>query len=191
MPPDPVIEALDILEDGLPGLTACLKALICNALALRSLQFPLKSTGQGHRYARPRSNTRRTTGSARKFERLASSSIFAASFCTIAIALANAWYARSLCPEDAYSFPRATSICHSSPGSPMTLSVVKYGEFNDPMMGHRIGYSAEGRIKRKDFGLTFDMILDGKFVVSEEVQIMIEGEFVEQKQEPTADAASA
>ena len=74
---------------------------------------------------------------------------------------------------------------------PVTLSVVKYGEFNDPMMGHRIGYSAEGRIKRKDFGLTFDMMLDGKFIVSEEVQIMIEGEFVEQKQEPTADATSA
>jgi polyisoprenoid-binding protein YceI len=74
---------------------------------------------------------------------------------------------------------------------PVTLSVVKYGEFNDPMMGHRIGYSAEGKIKRKDFGLTFDMMLDGRFIVSEEVQIMIEGEFVEQKQEPTADAASA
>ena len=74
---------------------------------------------------------------------------------------------------------------------PVTLSVVKYGEFNDPMMGHRIGYSAEGKINRKDFGLTFDMMLDGKFIVSEEVQIMIEGEFVEQKQEQTADAASA
>ena len=62
---------------------------------------------------------------------------------------------------------------------PVTLSVVKYGEFNDPMMGHRIGYSAEGRIKRKDFGLTFDMMLDGRFIVSEEIQILIEGEFVE------------
>ena len=62
---------------------------------------------------------------------------------------------------------------------PVTLNVVKYGEFNDPMMGHRIGYSAEGKIKRKDFGLTFDMMLDGRFIVSEEVQIMIEGEFVE------------
>jgi len=65
---------------------------------------------------------------------------------------------------------------------PVTLAVVKYGEFNDPRMGHRIGYSAEGRINRKDFGLTFNMMLDGKFIVSDEVQIMIEGEFVEQKQ---------
>jgi polyisoprenoid-binding protein YceI len=62
---------------------------------------------------------------------------------------------------------------------PVTLNVVRYGEFNDPMMGHRIAYSAEGQINRKDFGLTFNMMLDGKFIVSDEVQIMIEGEFVE------------
>jgi polyisoprenoid-binding protein YceI len=74
---------------------------------------------------------------------------------------------------------------------PVTLSVEKYGEFNDPMMGHRIGYSAETRINRKDFGLTFNMMLDGKWIVSEEVQILIEGEFVEQKQEQAAEAASA
>src|ERR1700694_3197563 len=53
---------------------------------------------------------------------------------------------------------------------PVTLSVVNYGEFNDPMMGHRIGYSAQTKINRKDFGLTFNMMLDGKFIVSEEVQ---------------------
>jgi polyisoprenoid-binding protein YceI len=67
----------------------------------------------------------------------------------------------------------------------VTFKVVKYGEFNDPNMGHRIGYSAEAKINRKDFGLTFNMMLDGKWIVSEEVQIFIEGEFVEQKQEPT------
>jgi polyisoprenoid-binding protein YceI len=65
---------------------------------------------------------------------------------------------------------------------PVTLTVVRYGEINDPMMGHRIAYSAEGQINRKDFGLTFNMMLDGKWLVSDEVKIMIEGEFVEQKQ---------
>lgn len=64
---------------------------------------------------------------------------------------------------------------------PVTLSVVKYGEFNDPHMGHRIGYSAEGQINRKDFGMTFSAMLDGKWVVSDEIQIMIEGEFVEKQ----------
>ena len=64
---------------------------------------------------------------------------------------------------------------------PVTLAVVKYGEFNDPRMGHRIGYSAEGQINRKDFGMTFNMLMDGKWMVSDEIQIMIEGEFVEQQ----------
>jgi polyisoprenoid-binding protein YceI len=63
--------------------------------------------------------------------------------------------------------------------NPVTLRVVKYGEFNDPNMGHRIGYAAETTIMRKDFGMRFDMVLDGKFIVSDEIQINIEGEIVE------------
>jgi polyisoprenoid-binding protein YceI len=74
---------------------------------------------------------------------------------------------------------------------PVTLAVTRYGEFNDPMMGHRIAYSAEGEINRKDFGLTFNMMLDGKWIVSDEVKIMIEGEFVEQQPKPAADSASS
>jgi polyisoprenoid-binding protein YceI len=62
---------------------------------------------------------------------------------------------------------------------PVTLLVANYGEFNDPMMGHRIGYGATGQISRKDFGLSLDMMLDGRFVVSDEIQIMIEGELLE------------
>jgi polyisoprenoid-binding protein YceI len=62
---------------------------------------------------------------------------------------------------------------------PVTLKVVKYGEFNDPNMGHRIGYAAETQINRKDFGMKFDMMLDGKFIVSNEIQINIEGELIE------------
>jgi polyisoprenoid-binding protein YceI len=64
---------------------------------------------------------------------------------------------------------------------PVALQVLKYGEFNDPMMGHRIAYSAGGQINRKEFGLSFNMMLDGRFVVSDEIQIMIEGELVEQQ----------
>lgn len=33
---------------------------------------------------------------------------------------------------------------------------------------------------RKDFGLTFTMMLDGKLVVSDEIQVTIEGELAEQ-----------
>jgi polyisoprenoid-binding protein YceI len=64
---------------------------------------------------------------------------------------------------------------------PVALQVIKYGEFNDPMMGHRIAYSASSHINRKEFGLSFNMMLDGRFVVSDEIQIMIEGELVEQQ----------
>ncbi|MGH7641477.1 MAG: YceI family protein [Candidatus Dormibacteria bacterium] len=67
---------------------------------------------------------------------------------------------------------------------PITLAVVKYGEFTDPNMGHRIGYSAEGAINRKDFGMTFEMMLDNKFVVSNEVRIQIEGELLEEGSMP-------
>src|SRR6266849_1249051 len=66
---------------------------------------------------------------------------------------------------------------------PVALQVTKYGEFNDPgMMGHRIAYGATTKINRKDFVLSFSMILEGRLVVSEEIQIMIEGELVEQQE---------
>jgi polyisoprenoid-binding protein YceI len=72
---------------------------------------------------------------------------------------------------------------------PVTLNVVKYGEFNDPNMGHRIGYAAEGQINRSDFGMKFNAVLDGKFVVSDQIQINIEGELVEVPAAQTAGTA--
>ena len=74
---------------------------------------------------------------------------------------------------------------------PVTLNVVKYGEFNDPNMGHRIGYAAEGQINRKDFGMSFDAMLDGKFIVSNEIKINIEGELVEVPVAETANVSSS
>jgi polyisoprenoid-binding protein YceI len=62
---------------------------------------------------------------------------------------------------------------------PVTLTVVNYGEFSDPKMGHRIGYGAETRIQRKDFGLNLDMVMDGRLVLGNEIQITIEGEVIE------------
>jgi len=74
---------------------------------------------------------------------------------------------------------------------PVSLKVVNLGEFNDPNMGHRIGYSAEGEINRKDFGMKFEMMLDGKFIVSNEIKINVEGELVEAKESETAGSASS
>jgi polyisoprenoid-binding protein YceI len=71
---------------------------------------------------------------------------------------------------------------------PVTLEVVRYGEFNDPSMGHRIGYAAQGVINRKDFGMRFEMMLDGRFVVSNDIQVNVEGEIVEVQE--TSEAAT-
>ena len=73
---------------------------------------------------------------------------------------------------------------------PVTLEVVNYGEFNDPRMGHRYGYEASTKINRKDFGMNFNAVLDGKLIVSEEIQIHIEGEILEVADEPAAKEAA-
>ncbi len=73
---------------------------------------------------------------------------------------------------------------------PVTLKVVKYGEFSDPQMGHRIGYAAETTINRKDFGMNFDAMANGKFVVSHDIQINIEGELVEVEKRVEAGSTS-
>lgn len=72
---------------------------------------------------------------------------------------------------------------------PVTLNLVRYGEFNDSMMGHRIAYSGQGTINRKDFGMTFSMMLDGKFIVSDEIQLLLEGELVEKQPEQVTGAS--
>ena len=72
---------------------------------------------------------------------------------------------------------------------PVTLKVLRYGEINDERMGHRIAYSAEGEINRKEFGLTMNMMVDGRWIVGDEVKMYVELELVEQKQEAAAATA--
>jgi polyisoprenoid-binding protein YceI len=93
-------------------------------------------------------------------------------------------------PSGADHFKLTGDLTIKETTRPVVLDVTRYGEFNDPgMMGHRIAYGATTKINRKDFGLSFSMMLDGRLVVSEEIQITIEGELVEQKE--TADAGTA
>jgi polyisoprenoid-binding protein YceI len=68
----------------------------------------------------------------------------------------------------------------------VTLGVQRYGEINDPMMGHRVSYGAEGEINRKDFGMEFDMLADNRLVVSHEIKIAVEVEVVERAEERAA-----
>jgi polyisoprenoid-binding protein YceI len=79
--------------------------------------------------------------------------------------------------EDRYTVTGDLTIKGTT--GPVALQMTRLGEFNDPAMGHRIGYSGHAQINRKDFGLTFNPVLDGRLVVSEEITIMLEGELVE------------
>jgi polyisoprenoid-binding protein YceI len=72
---------------------------------------------------------------------------------------------------------------------PVTISLTRLGEFNDPAMGHRIDYSGSTAINRKDFGMSFNPVLDGRFVVSDGITISLEGELVEQPEEASAQAS--
>jgi len=72
---------------------------------------------------------------------------------------------------------------------PVTISLTRLGEFNDPAMGHRIGYSGSTTINRKDYGMSFNPVLDGRFVVSDEITISLEGELVEQPEQASAQAS--
>jgi polyisoprenoid-binding protein YceI len=98
----------------------------------------------------------------------------------------------SITPAGADHFTLTGLLTIKETTHPVTLDVTRYGEFNDPgMMGHRIAYGATTKINRKDFGLSFSMVLDGRFVVSEEIQISIEGEIVEQQAAAAQETASS
>lgn len=64
---------------------------------------------------------------------------------------------------------------------PVVLAVTEEGRARDPWGGERVGYSATGRINRKDFGLEWNVALEtGGFLVGDEVEIRIEAEAVRQ-----------
>lgn len=61
----------------------------------------------------------------------------------------------------------------------ITLDVVTEGRGNDPWGNERIGYSATGRLDRKDFGLTWNQILEaGGVAVGDTVKIAINTEIL-------------
>ncbi len=65
---------------------------------------------------------------------------------------------------------------------PITLDVTHEGRGKDPWGGERVGYSATGRIRRSDFGLTWNAALEtGGFLVGEEVKIVLDVQLVRQQ----------
>lgn len=73
---------------------------------------------------------------------------------------------------------------------PVVLDVEYAGSANDPWGGVRAGFSARTSLDRKDFGLTYNQLLEtGGVVVGETVEIGIEAEMV--KQAPASVPAAA
>jgi len=63
----------------------------------------------------------------------------------------------------------------------ITLDATFEGRAKDPWGGTRIGYSAKGKIRRSEFGLTWNQVLEtGGVAVSDEVKISVEAQLVRQ-----------
>jgi len=63
----------------------------------------------------------------------------------------------------------------------VTLDVQSEGQGRDPWGGERAGFSATTRIKRSDFGLTWNQLLEaGGVAVGDEVKISIDAELIKQ-----------
>ncbi len=62
---------------------------------------------------------------------------------------------------------------------PLTLDVTYEGRGKDPWGGERIGFSGTGKIKRGDFGLTWNAALEtGGFLVGDDVKLSVDIEAV-------------
>lgn len=69
---------------------------------------------------------------------------------------------------------------------PVTLAVTGGDTADDPWGNKRIGFSATGKLNRKDYGMVFNMAMDkGGVMLGDEVEIQIEIEGVQPK--PGAD----
>ena len=65
---------------------------------------------------------------------------------------------------------------------PVTLDVVYNGMAKDPWGNTRVGFTAEGKLNRKDFGLTWNKLMEtGGLVVGEEIRIIIEIQAIQEK----------
>jgi polyisoprenoid-binding protein YceI len=61
----------------------------------------------------------------------------------------------------------------------VVLDVTHEGRVTDPWGGKRAGYAATTRIKRSDFGLTWNQLLEtGGLAVSDDVKITLDVELV-------------
>jgi len=62
---------------------------------------------------------------------------------------------------------------------PITLDVTFEGEGKDPWGGSRMGFSATGKLDRREFGLVWNQALEaGGVLVSNDIKLQIEAQFI-------------
>jgi polyisoprenoid-binding protein YceI len=92
-----------------------------------------------------------------------------------------AFKSRRVDPVGAESFRLVGDLTIRGVTREVVLDVEATGRATDPWGGHRAGFSATGKIKRSDFGLTWNQALEtGGVVVGDEVKIAIDAELVKQ-----------
>lgn len=66
---------------------------------------------------------------------------------------------------------------------PITLDVVFEGQTKDPWGGERVGFSATGKFDRRDYGLTWNVLLEsGGLTVGNDIKISLEVEAIRQSE---------
>lgn len=69
----------------------------------------------------------------------------------------------------------------------IALDVTAEGLGKDPWGGYRAGFSATGKIDRREFGLTWNQALEaGGIVVGDEIKLTVDAEFVQQAAQAAA-----
>jgi polyisoprenoid-binding protein YceI len=82
---------------------------------------------------------------------------------------------------DAQTFRMTGDLTIHGVTRPITLDVVHEGRGKDPWGGERVGYSATGKIKRSDYGLTWNAALEtGGFLVGDDIKISLDTELIRQ-----------
>ena len=80
---------------------------------------------------------------------------------------------------DKQSFKLTGDLTIRDVTKPITLDVEFEGETKDPWGGQRVGFSASGKIDRREFGLTWNQALEaGGVVVGNDIKISIEAQAV-------------
>ena len=69
----------------------------------------------------------------------------------------------------------------------ITLNVTSEGLGKDPWGGYRAGFSATGKVDRREYGLTWNQTLEtGGIVVGDEIKLTVDAEFVQQAAQAAA-----